>query len=208
MCLLCCLCLKPLIQFHSAEIGACSWSGPLANVLGFVQLEMTSCRTISTGVLRYNLLRLRIQRPVCQLSDQTTNRNLVCICSNVKAGHVKAVSEVRAARSSFSSLCVVQRTQSWEWLNTSDSPWTLYWSMDTPLSTERQRSSKAQRREAFSLCLYFLSVSLLLKHSLSHYSSVIPHWAKESMNLTCRLIFFSWNKAVFSPYQNLNIKIK
>lgn len=57
--------------------------------------------------------------------------------------------------------CAVHRTGSWEWLNTSGSAWTLYWSIDTPLCTEREELKKPF--PSASLCLAFsVSNTLLL----------------------------------------------
>lgn len=97
--------------------------------------------------------------------------------SKCKASQRKAVFLVTAAVSS-SRWCAVQKTRSWEWLNTSGSPWTLYWPVDTPLSTVREelkgRAEKSQTK-ALSLCL-----PLALRHtnlytlSLTYLSSLNP----------------------------------
>lgn len=121
--------------------------------------------------------------------------------SKYKAGHQK-VFEVTAAVSS-SCWFAVQRTRSWERLNTSGSPWTLYSSMDTPLSTVREElkgTAEKSQAEALSLC-----VSLSLRHTslytltrplsiLRAYrekpAELLPHLFTEYTSLTSVLLLF------------------
>lgn len=172
-----------LIQFHTAEIGACSWCAQLVGDEnkfwgfwgGFFFVKVERAGRISAGTFRWGLLFESESRCSPALCRNTKKSGLQV--SKCKASQRKAVFLVTAAVSS-SCWCAVQRTRSWEWLNTSGSPWTLYWPMDTPLSTVREelkgRAEKSQTK-ALSLCL-----PLALRHtnlytlSLIYLSSLNP----------------------------------
>lgn len=77
-----------LIQFHSAEIGACSWSARLANLVvirtSICYVGMNSCRKDIHQCVQVNLALSSSLSPEARPPSAETPKNLIYKCPNAK----------------------------------------------------------------------------------------------------------------------------